>query len=155
MSTHNVQVVNNKIVDKKPIIPTVKDDQNTDRRNVVCGIDIDKEVEGKKPEKLAKEHNLLINDKNPEVFSSKVQLTKFIDKASLPIAGIASMILIYCIVAELSLALIISAALVMLVALIAKPIASYIQKGLLENSAVSRNLDNPNAVQSQSLCTIS
>ncbi|APR97747.1 ankyrin repeat domain-containing protein [Wolbachia endosymbiont of Folsomia candida] len=132
----NLQPTSNKqpkIVDKKPITPAVKDDKNTGEMDVVRKMDIDKEVEGKKPAK----------------FASKVQLTKFVNKASLPIAGIASIILVYCIVAELSLALTISAAVIASVALIAKPIALYIQKDLLENSAVSKTLDTPSIKQPQ------
>ncbi|QOD38590.1 hypothetical protein [Candidatus Wolbachia massiliensis] len=117
---------------------------------LIWAIDSSKEIEGKKPGKWAAEHNLLINGKSPETFANKVQLTKFVNKASLPIAGLAAVACIGFVVANLSIALIISAAAVALIAaLVVKPIALYVQKDLLQNSTVSTSFDNPNAEQLQ------
>lgn len=140
-------VDNNKNIDgKDPIIWAVDNGKNIDGRDpIVWAIDNGKNIEGKKPGKCAAEHNLLINGKNPETFASKVQSVKFVNKASLPIAGLAIAACLGFIIANLSMALIISAAVVALVAaLIVKPIASYVQKDLLQNSTVSTSLNDPN-----------
>uniref|UniRef100_A0AAU7YN05 Uncharacterized protein n=1 Tax=Wolbachia endosymbiont of Oeneis ivallda TaxID=3171168 RepID=A0AAU7YN05_9RICK len=130
-----------KLDGKDPIIWAVDNGKKLDGKDpIIWAIDNGKNIEGKKPGKCAAEHNLLINGKNPETFASKVQSVKFVNKASLPIAACLGFF-----IANLSMALIISAAAVALVAaLIVKPIASYIQKDLLQNSTVSTSLNDPN-----------
>ncbi|WP_264682938.1 MULTISPECIES: hypothetical protein [unclassified Wolbachia] len=134
-----------KLDDKHPIIWAVETDKKLDDKHpIIWAVDNGKKIEGKKPGKCAAEHGFLINGKNPEIFASKVQSVKFVNKASLPIAGLAIVACNGFIIANLSMALIISAVAVALVAaLIVKPIASYVQRDLLQNSIVSRSLNNP------------
>ncbi|WP_375604107.1 hypothetical protein NOX90_00140 [Wolbachia endosymbiont of Anurida maritima] len=127
-------VDNDKNIDgKDPIVWAVDNDKNIDGKNpIIWAIGNDKEIEGKKPGKWSAEHDLLINGKSPEAFASKVRLAQFVNKASLPIAGLAAVACIGFVIANLSIALIISAAAVALIAgLIAKPIALYVQKKLV------------------------
>ncbi|RDD35374.1 hypothetical protein Wcon_00439 [Wolbachia endosymbiont of Cylisticus convexus] len=134
-----------KIDDKDPIIWAADTGKKIDGRNpIIWAIDTGEKIEGKKPGKCAAEHGFLINGKNPETFASKVQLVKFVNKASLPIVGLAIVACTGFIIANLSMALIISAAAVALIAaLIVKPIASHVQRDLLQNSTVSTSLNNP------------
>ncbi|WP_264336253.1 MULTISPECIES: hypothetical protein [unclassified Wolbachia] len=136
---------------KDPLIWAVETGKKLDGKDpIIWAIDNGKNIEGKKPGKCAAEHNLLINGKNPETFANKVQLAKFVNKASLPIAGLAIVACTGFIIANLSMALIISAAVVAVVAaLIVKPIASYVQRDLLQNSIVSRSLNNPKVEEFQ------
>ncbi|MHC3897950.1 UNVERIFIED_CONTAM: hypothetical protein LBW93_03440 [Wolbachia endosymbiont of Nasonia longicornis] len=135
-----------KLDGKDPIIWAVETDKKLDDKDpIIWAIDNGENIEGKKPGKCAAEHNLLINGKNPEIFVSKVQSVKFVNNTSLPIAGLAIAACVGFIIANLSMALIISVVAVALVAaLIIKPIASYIQKDLLQNSTVSTSLNDPN-----------
>ncbi|WP_395463373.1 hypothetical protein [Wolbachia endosymbiont of Cantharis cryptica] len=139
-----------KIDNQNSIVWAIDNSKKIDNQNpIVWAINTGEDIKEKKPIEWAKEHNLLINGKNPEIFASKVQLTKFVNKASLPIAVVAAAVCIGFFIANLSIALIISVAVVALAALITKPIASYVQKGLLENSVVSKNLDNLDTEQHQ------
>lgn len=140
-----------KLDGKDPIIWAKDNGKNIDSKNpIIWAVYNGKEIEGKKPGKWSAEHGLLINGKSPEAFASKVRLAQFVNKASLPIAGLAAVACIGFVIANLSIALIISAAAVALIAaLVAKPIALYVQKNLLQSSTVSTNLDNPNTEQFQ------
>uniref|UniRef100_A0A3B0JFF6 Uncharacterized protein n=1 Tax=Wolbachia endosymbiont of Aleurodicus dispersus TaxID=1288877 RepID=A0A3B0JFF6_9RICK len=135
-----------KLDGKDPIIWAVDNNKNIDGKDpIIWAINNGKNIEGKKSGKWAAERNLLINGKNPEIFASKAQSVKFVNNTSLPIAGLAIAACLGFFIANLSMALIISAAAVALVAaLIVKPIASYIQKDLLQNSTVSTSLNDPN-----------
>ncbi|WP_265022575.1 hypothetical protein [Wolbachia endosymbiont (group B) of Ischnura elegans] len=132
---------------KNPLIWAIETDKKLDDKDpIIWAVDNGKKIEGKKPGKCAAEHGFLINGKNPEIFASKVQSVKFVNKASLPIAGLAIVACNGFIIANLSMALIISAvavAVALVAALIVKPIASYVQRDLLQNSIVSRSLNNP------------
>lgn len=131
------------------IIWAIETGKKLDNKNpIIWAIANNQDVEKKKPGKWAAENNFLINDKNPETFASKVRLVQFVNKASLPIAGLAAVACIGFVIANLSIALIISAV-VLIATLIVKPIASYVKKDLLQNSTVRTNLDNPNAEQPQ------
>ncbi|WP_250296451.1 hypothetical protein [Wolbachia endosymbiont of Oedothorax gibbosus] len=129
-----------KLDGKDPIVWAVDNDKNIDGKNpIIWAIGNDKEIEGKKPGKWSAEHDLLINGKSPEAFASKVRLAQFVNKASLPIAGLAAVACIGFVIANLSIALIISAAAVALIAaLVAKPIALYVQKNLLRVRSAER-----------------
>lgn len=135
-----------KLDGKDPIIWAVDNGKKIDGKDpIIWAINNGKNIEGKKSGKWAAERNLLINGKNPEIFASKAQSVKFVNNTSLPIAGLAIAACLGFFIANLSMALIISAAAVALVAaLIVKPIASYIQKDLLQNSTVSTSLNDPN-----------
>ncbi len=140
-----------KLDGKDPIVWAIDNGKNIDSKSpIIWAVYNGKEIEGKKPGKWSAEHDLLINGKSPEAFASKVRLAQFVNKASLPIAGLVAVACIGFIIANLSIALIISAAAVALIAaLVAKPIASHIQQDLLQNSVVSSKLDNLNAEQPQ------
>ncbi len=140
-----------KLDGKDPIVWAIDNGKNIDSKSpIIWAVYNGKEIEGKKPGKWSAEHDLLINGKSPEAFASKVRLAQFVNKASLPIAGLVAVACIGFIIANLSIALIISAAAVALIAaLVAKPIASHIQRDLLQNSVVSSKLDNLNAEQPQ------
>ncbi|WP_333023432.1 hypothetical protein [Wolbachia endosymbiont of Pentidionis agamae] len=70
-----------------------------------------------------------------------------INKASLPIFAVAAIVCIGLCYYGINLALILFAAAVALITAIAKPIASHIQKDLLESSVVREKLDNPDVKQ--------